>query len=119
MLRHFNQTHIDEDCRDITGSHYNELFFNCAFDKLNGLVLQDCDLNQSQFLTSKVEDALGFTLTLNCHSFKDVTLSPLLFDLMLILLVMSKSNDAKREALLDVIGRRRAEALLRLLERVE
>lgn len=118
-LRDFSAFHLDKDCTGITGHHKNELFFNCTFKKLNGLVLEDCDLNQSKFETDDLRDALNFTLTLNCHSFAGVEYSPLLFDLFLLMAIKSKGNDEKREKLLDVIGRERAEKLLRVLKHLE
>lgn len=118
-VRQFSERHIDEDCEGITGHHENGLFFNCTFRKLSGLTLKDCDLNGSAFLTDRLRDALGFTLTLNCHSFDNVEYSPLLFDLFLLMAYKSKGNDDKREKLLDVIGRERAEKLLEILKRLE
>lgn len=118
-LHTFTEEHIFEDCRDLTGVHENGLFFGCEFDKLNGLTLKDCDLNRSNFKTDSVRDALGFTLSLSCMSFRNVTFSPLLFDLMLSLLCMSAGNDEKREQLKTVIGPERAEALLRVLKATE
>lgn len=118
-LRQFSELHIDEDCRDLTGQHENGLFFNCKFEKLNGLTLKDCDLNRSQFVTETLRDALGLTLTLDCFSFKGVELSPLLFDLLLLMLHISAGNDEKRERLLDVIGQHRAAQLLRIIEGLE
>jgi hypothetical protein len=118
-LRKFADVHYREDCREMDGHHENELFHECTFCKLNGLTLQDCVLDRSVFTTSSVRDALGFTLTLDCHSFSGVEYSPLLFDLLLLLLYQSKGNDDKRERLLDVIGRDRAAALLKVLKRTE
>jgi hypothetical protein len=118
-LHRFDKTHIDEDCEQLAGRFKNELFFNCRFKKLNDLVLEDCELNQSEFNTDSVRDALGVTMTLSCKSFRGMTMSPLLFDLYLLLAYLTKGNDLKREKLLDVIGRPRALALLKLLEATE
>ena len=118
-LHTFAEEHIDADCARLTGLHDNGLFFNCKFNKLNGLVLKDCDLNRSKFVTDSLQDALGFTLTLGCKSFRNVEYSEKLIDLMLCLLIMTKGNDAKREKLLDVIGRDKAALLLRTLKRFE
>jgi hypothetical protein len=114
-----SSVHIDENCEDLTGHHKGAVFYNCLFKKLNGLVLEGCDLNRSQFLTDNISDALGFTLTLNCHSFDNVEFSPLLFDLFLCLILKSKGNVEKRKRLLDVIGHERASHLLTLLKDLE
>ncbi len=119
QLHNFSEEHIKEDCRELTGLHENGLFFGCSFEKLRGLSLKDCDLNRSKFLTESVRDALGFTLTLSCLSFRGVEYSPLLFDLMLSLMVMSKGNDEKRKKILEVIGADRAEAIQRVLGATE
>jgi hypothetical protein len=111
-MRKFNAQHIDQNCEDVSGFHDNELFFNCKFKKLNGLTLKNCDLNMSQFAPEKVRDALGFTVTLDCHSFADVELNPLAFDLILCLLLKSKGNNEKRRKLIEVIGKDRLMALL-------
>ncbi len=114
-LREFNQVHIDEDCRGLSGTHTNELFFNCVFDKLSGLNLVDCDLNESKFKTSSIQDALGFSMTLDCFSFKGVEYSPLLFDLLVVLMSLTHGNDEKRRKLVDVIGPEKMQAMKRVL----
>lgn len=118
-LREFNAVHIEEDCKDLTGVHDNELFFGCEFKKLNGLTLRNCVLDRSVFLTSDIRDSLGLTLTLDCHSFSDVEYSPLLFDLLLVLMSMTKGNDSKRAKLIEVIGQERYEKYTRVLKALE
>lgn len=118
-LRNFSEMHIKEDCRQLTGKHSNGLFYGCEFEHLNGLTLEDCDLNASTFSTEKIKDALGFTLSLQCLSFRGVEFSPLLFDLFLTLATLSVGNDEKREKLKEVIGRERYEALYRILQGTE
>lgn len=118
-LRQFSEQHIDENCGKVSGYHDNELFFNCKFRNVSGLTLKNCDLNASTFDVRSVADALGFTLTLNCYSFRDVEYSQLLFDLMLTLLTMTKGNDAKREALKTIIGSEKYATFSRLLKRLE
>jgi len=119
VLRKFSETHIREDCRSLDGDHTNGLFFDCKFKSLNGLALRDCDLNRSEFETDSVRDALGFTLSLQCLSFKNVKFSPLLFDLMMCLCAMSAGNDEKRAKLRGVVGEDRFDALMRVLRVVE
>lgn len=111
--------HIDADCSDLKGTHRNELFYNCTFKDLNGLDLIDCDLNQSKFVTDKLEDMLNFSVTLNCMSFGGVELSELIFDTILILLMKTKGNTQKRQALINVVGRERAKELLAAMSRLE
>jgi len=118
-LRKWFETHIEEDCSEMSGTHENGLFFGCQFRKLNNLTLKDCDLNRSEFTTEDVREALGFTLTLNCHSFAGVKYSPLLFDLMLMLLVSTEGNDEKRVKLLEVLGKDRYLKLKRILKALE
>lgn len=118
-LREFSEKHISENFESISGVHENKLFFDCAFNKLNGVVLKDCDLMNSRFLTTRIKDALGLTLTLDCHSFKDVQFSEELFDMMLALLTISKGNDEKRKKLVEVIGPLKYYKLKRLLRAIE
>lgn len=118
-LRNFNTSHIDEDCSGVTGFHENELFFNCGFTNLRGLTLKDCDLNKSYFNPQKIQEALGFTVTLDCHSFADVELNPLAFDLIICLLLKTKGNTEKRKKLVDVIGKERLLQLLREMSTLE
>jgi hypothetical protein len=119
-LRNFDAIHIEEDCQGISGVHENELFFGCTFKKLNDLTLKNCDLNGSKFLTDDVRDALGFTLTLDCHSADNVEYSPFLFDLILILLCKTRGNDEKRKKILfDIIGKDRAKQLLKTFSSLE
>lgn len=118
-LRNFNKINIGKDCSDLTGFHENELFFECTFNHLKDLTLKNCVLDRSQFATASVRDALGLTVTLDCHSFNGVELSPLVFDLILSLLIMTKGNDEKVAELVKVIGTERVHALQRLLRRIE
>lgn len=119
LSRNFSEIHIDEDCRGVKGLHDNALFFNCKFNKLNELTLKNCDLNQSSFEVESIKDALGFTVTLDCFSFNGVKLSPELFDLYLLLLCQTKGNEDKVEAVKSIIGKDKAERLLRYLRQVE
>lgn len=118
-MRTFSAVKIGEDCKTLTGHHENELLFECEFEKLTGLTLRNCDLNRSRFTTKYIRDALGLTVTLDCHSFQNVELSPLLFDLMLALLTKTTGNDHKREQLIGVIGEQRYEAFKRALDETE
>lgn len=111
--------HIDRDCSELSGRHVDNVFYNCTFRKLGGLTLEHCDLNRSKFATDKVEDALNFTVTLNCLSFANVEISPLLFDLILCLLLKSSGNTEKRRQLIEVIGRQRTAELLQILKGLE
>jgi len=111
----YGKVHLDEDCRELTGTFENERFFNCTFDKLGGLSLINCDLNKSKFKTSSIKDALGFTVTLDCQSFTGVELSPFLLDLALALLTMTKGNQEKLRQLRTVIGEQKYDSMRRLL----
>lgn len=115
----FSESHIYEDCRELEGFHENGLFFGCKFDKLSGVTLKDCDLSESEFETTSIKDALGFTLTLDCHSFRKTRWSPLLFDLLLCLAASTVGNDDKREQLKQVVGLKRYESICKLLRTVE
>jgi hypothetical protein len=116
----FRATHIDEDLKGVSiGSRENELFFNCELKYLRGATLKNCVLTNSKVLTDRVEDALGLTVTLDCHTFEDLELSPLMFDLLLVLLLKTKGNVEKRRQLIAVIGRARVVELLGQLKRLE
>ena len=119
MLRAFAEQHIDEDLTKTTADFDNALLFNCKFDNLRGRTFKNCDLNHSEFLTDKLEDLLDFTLTLNCGSFENVRLSEMVFDVLLLLIYKTKGNDSKRRKLLNVIGKEKAEALLKQLALLE
>lgn len=111
MLHKFENTAIDKDCSNLTGVYNNSLFYGCKFNKLNDLQLVKCNLNGSKFDTSSIKDAINFTLTLNCGSFKNVEYSPLLFDLLLYLITISKGNDEKRAKIKEVLGESRYKVL--------
>jgi hypothetical protein len=119
-LHKFRRLHIDKDLKSGTlGFREDELFFNCDFNDLRGVTLKDCDLNGSRFHTDKVQDALGFTMTLDCKSFDNVEYSPFLFDLLLVLMMKTKGNDSKRRKLLQVLGEDRAREILTQLKGLE
>jgi len=119
MLRHFTEQHIDEDLTKTATSYENALLFNCKFKDLRGKSFINCDLNQSQFLTDTVADLLGFSITLDCHSFENVELSELIFNLILLLLYKTKGNDKKRKMLLAIVGYDEARRILEQLETLE
>lgn len=112
-------THIRQDCSNLVGHFTNHVFYDCIFKNFNGLVLEHCDLNNSRFVADTLEDALGLTVTLDCLSFNEVELSPLVFDLMLCLLIKTKGNADKRSKLLEVLGRDRAKELLNKMKTLE
>src|SRR5688572_15795923 len=119
MLRTFSEKHIDENLEETATSYDNALLFNCKFRDLRGKSFINCDLNHSEFLTDRVEDLLNFSLTLNCHSFRNVVLSETIFDLLLLLLFITKGNDSKRKKLLQIVGSERARELSEKLEILE
>jgi hypothetical protein len=114
-LREFKAVHIDQDYSSgITGLHENELFYNCTFDKVTGLTLKDCVLENSKFKTSKLSDVVGFTLTLgDCNSFENVEYSDFLFDLYLVMAIKSAGNTEKRKKLIELVGKERVIEILR------
>lgn len=104
-MRTFSEIHIDEDVRDLSGSFDNALFYNCTFGPLNNLELTNCVLDKSTFTETDPARMLGFTVTLDCHSFSGVELSPEAFDLICMLLVKTKGNIHKRKAIIEhVVG---------------
>lgn len=121
-LRDFADQHIDKDytAQRFTGFHENELFFNCTFKDVRGVTFKDCDLNHSRFLAERPEEVLGVTVTLgDCNTFDNVEFSPFLFDLYLVMLLKSKGNDAKRKALVSLIGKDRVIEILRKFKELE
>ncbi len=118
-LRQYSEIHIGEDCKDISGRFENALFFECQFPKLRGLTLERCVLTRSSFKPETLRDALGFTATFDCHSFKDVELNELAFDALLVLLTLTKGNTEKRNKLVEVIGKDRYLQLIRKTSKLE
>jgi hypothetical protein len=119
-LRDFSETHISKDLSNISERRFeNALLHGCTFKKLNGVTMERCVLDRARFLTTDPADAQDFTLTLNCHSFRDAEYSEELLDLMLTLLTLTKGNDAKRRALVSVIGKETYLAILRRLTSLE
>lgn len=119
-LHKFNASFIDKDFSGTpAGQHDNELFFNCTFDDVRNATFKNCTMNNSKLLVNRLEDALGLTATLDCKSFHGLELSPLLFDLMVVLLLKTKGNVEKRKKLLEVLGKERVVELLHQLEEIE
>lgn len=107
---------ISHNCETLKGHFVNEIFYDCTFKDLQNLTLDRCVLNKCRFLTDTIEEARGFTLTLNCNSFRNVEFSPLLFDLFLCMALKSSGNEEKRRKLIDVVGRERVIELLTALK---
>lgn len=94
------------------GNYENELFYNCEMDVVKGVTLKGCTLLRSRLKTKNIEDALGFTVTLDCKTFEELELSPLMFDLLCVLLIKTKGNTEKRKRLIDILGNQRLHELL-------
>ena len=120
VLRTFSAIHIDEDVRSLKGSHQNELFHNCTFGELKDLELTHCCLNGSKFTEVDPTKMLGFSVTLDCNSFSGVELSSEIFDLICMLLVKTKGNVEKRQALIKhVVGSQKSREYLTKLSKLE
>lgn len=117
----FSASHIDQDLTGVRlGHHENELFHNCTFKDVRGAVLKDCNLQHSRFVTDRIEDALGLTFTVgDCNTFENVEYSPLLFDLLLVMMCKTKGNDVKRRKIIELIGKDRLIDILRQLKGIE
>lgn len=103
----------------MNGLHHKELFYNCIFDDLNDLVLSNCDLSNSKIITNDIRKCMNFTVTINCNSVRNVEVSELVFDLFLIMMSKTKGNDEKRQKLLDIVGKDKADKLLNIVSRLE
>jgi hypothetical protein len=118
--RQYSETHIDEDCSHLRGRFVNALFFGCTFSRCDGLDLNNCVLEHSKLTATEPQDILGVSLTLNCHTFKNLELTPDAFDLLMLLVCKMKGNTDKRKAILEhVVGRDRAGELLRKMRTLE
>jgi hypothetical protein len=82
--------------------------------------MNNCVLEHSKLTATEPEDILGVSLTLNCHTFKNLELTPDAFDLLLLLMCKMKGNTEKRRAIVDqVVGRERTVELLRKMRHLE
>jgi hypothetical protein len=117
--REYSETHIGEDCSQLRGRFFNALFYDCIFSRCDGLELSNCVLEHTKLTATEPEDILGVTLTLNCHTFKNLELSPDAFDLLLLLICKMKGNTEKRRAITDIVGRERTIELLRRMRTLE
>src|SRR6266705_4631762 len=95
------------------------LFFGCVFKRLRGTVFEHCSLQQSSIEPEKLEDLLGFTITLDCFSWRYVTLNSLAFDAMLFLLSITNGNDSKRAVLKRLISENNRAHLEKNFEELE
>ena len=119
-LRQFSETHIDENLGRIKGTFENALFFNCTFESLDGLTLKNCVLNHSKVTARNPSDLLGTTVTLDCHTFSNVEMTPEAFDMLLLLLCKTKGNEEKRRAIIKhVVGHDNALQHLRAMKTLE
>lgn len=118
-LVNFKAVHIDEDCTQLKGEHQLELFHNCTFNNLNGLTLKDCTLTHSKVITNTVPDAMGLTITMDCRTFDNLELSPLMFDMFMVMLLKTKGNEEKRKRLIDILGRERLHQLLKEMKQLD
>lgn len=118
--RNYSEEFYNKDCRLLKGRYVNTLFYNCLFDDLRGLELIDCVLDGSRFITDTPQKMLGFSVTLNCHSFQNVELSPQVMNTLLLVLCKSKGNEnARRTIINDVVGKATSAQILRKLSTLE
>ena len=104
-LRSWTEVHINEKNVVLQPRIYRDaLFRGCVITKCSGATLINCCLTESKFDISRVEDMLGFTMTLDCASYANVEFSEKVFDYLTLLLIRSKGNTAKRLKLIDALG---------------
>ncbi len=117
-LRNFDHTYIDQKV-SLSGVVQNNLLYNCEVTDLTGVSLINCDLNQSKILIDDIAKLCGLVLSMNCGSFRNVTLSGLVFDCMVMLLYSTKGNDSKRRKLLSLLGKDRVKELSKNMESID
>jgi hypothetical protein len=114
------ETYSHQTFTEVPPDAEGAIFYDCTFLKLNGGSLKNCVLHSSTFAMTKPEDIIGLTVTMDCNSFKELELSPEVFDLLLLLMCRTKGNNAKRMAIIEnVVGHDRAVKLLRNTEDLE
>lgn len=115
----WTEQHVDES-PIVQGKRFlRAMFFGCKFTRLRGTTMEHCSLQGSTIEPSKLEDLLGFTITLDCFSWKYLTLNSLAFDAMLFLLSITKGNDEKRAILKRMISPENKDHLEDSFERLE
>lgn len=95
------------------------MFFNCVLKRLRGATFEHCSLQGSSIEPDRLEDLLGCTITLDCFSWRYVSLNCLCFDAMLYLLSITKGNDEKRAILKRIISEENREHLEKNFEELE
>lgn len=104
----------------VQGKRYlRALFFECILKRLRGTTMEHCSLQGSSIEPDRLEDLLGFTITLDCFSWQYLTLNSLAFDAMLYLLSITKGNDEKRAILKRIISEENREHLEKNFEELE
>lgn len=116
----WTEQHVYEEKPAIQGRRFlRALFFGCILKRLRGTTMEHCSLQQSSIEPDKLEDLLGFTITLDCFSWKYVKLNSLAFDAMLFLLSITIGNDEKREVLKRLISDKNKKELEQGFEQLE
>lgn len=96
--RRFSEIHEDEDLPDIRGRGFvRALFSKCRFKNMRKSHLVGCTMDQCTVETDDPRDILDVTLTLNCHTFRNLRLSPAAFDALLYVATMSAPDEETRE----------------------
>lgn len=113
-LREWKATHIDEHIPALEGVHEDELFHNCTIDRVAGATIKNCCMAESTLNLQSLDDAMGVTVTLDCHHFANVEFSELAFDYFMFLLIRTKGNIAKRKQLIKILGEQRFLEMLHL-----
>jgi hypothetical protein len=103
-LRNWKAVHIDETIEVLTGYHEDELFYNCTIKKIKNAVLKNCCMTESKFAIDEVEDMLGLHMGLDCSHFSNVEFSEQAFDYLVLLMVRTKGNTAKRLKIIEALG---------------
>lgn len=117
-LRDFNKTYVDKQVQ-LRGEIHNTLLHNCEIADLRGVTLLNCDLNQSKILIDDINKLQGFACTMDCGTFRNVTLSETVFDCLVMLLYSTKGNDNKRRKLIDVVGKDKMKELAEQMESID
>lgn len=118
-MKNFDARYVDIENLQLYGRYENTLIFNCSIHNLENVQLLNCDLNYSKLLIDNIINLRNFSCTMNCGTFENVELSPLIFDLILMLLIKSRGNEQRRKRLFRMLGVERIRDLGQQMDKLE
>jgi hypothetical protein len=95
--RRFSAVYENTDFPSLRGRGFvRALFSDCTFHDIRKVHFVNCTMENCRIETEDPRDLLEATITINCHTFRNLKLSPAAFDALLFVISMAAPDEDMR-----------------------